>query len=359
LSAIAIFAGPVAREQIRSRGGLQPADISTVIGAAGGPKGLALLPLDNWVFGDWLSTAKPNHVTARQVIGASIGAWRMAAGSTNNPKRYLNQLQEAYLERQRYPIKPASALVANICRQVVQDLIGSPAQFLADQHPDYCLQAITAFSQQRTDYRPVFLKAALLNTLSRQLLRKTLSRQVWHSPNQIPAQVFDDHFDLQHHDFNLANLEDALLASGTIPLLADPVLNIAGGPTGAYWDGGLTDYHLYLPLNRLPGLVLYPHFSSVVTAGWLDKSLPWRRHGVGKAGQHWLDNVVLVAPSKTLLASLPAQKIPDRNDFYQFGTRHDERIAQWRATIDRCQAIATDFDQFVQHPSRFDIQPLP
>ncbi len=358
MSAISVFAGPLAREHIRAQG-LQPAHISAVLAAAGGPKGLALLPLDKFVFGDWLSTAQPAHIKARQVIGASIGAWRMAAGSRHNPKHYLNQLQEAYLERQRYPIKPASQLVAQICRQVVQDLIGSPAQFLADEHTDYCLQAITAFSQPHQDYRPAFLKAALLNTVSRKLLSKTLSRHVWHSANQLPSQVFDDQFQLQHHPLTLANVEDALLASGTIPLLADPVLNIQGGPTGAYWDGGLTDYHLYLPVNRIPGLVLYPHFSSVVTAGWLDKSLPWRRHGVGAVGKHWLDNVVLISPSSALLASLPQQKIPDRNDFYQFGLRHDERIAQWRATIERCQEMATDFEQFVQHPSRFDIQPLP
>jgi hypothetical protein len=168
----------------------------------------------------------------------------------------------------------------------------------------------------------------------------------------------NNHFDPHYQSFSARNVEDALLASGSIPLLADPVLNIAGATPGAYWDGGLTDYHLYLPLNRLPGLVLYPHFSSTVTAGWLDKSLPWRKHGVGQRGADWLDNVLLVAPSKALLTDLPQQKIPDRNDFYQFGNRHDQRIAQWRATIKQCEAMATDFEQFVQHPQRFTIHPL-
>ena len=47
------------------------------------------------------------------------------------------------------------------------------------------------------------------------------------------------------------NAEDALLASGTIPLLATPVRNIAGAPPGNYWDGALVDYHLLLPYSRI------------------------------------------------------------------------------------------------------------
>ena len=45
--------------------------------------------------------------------------------------------------------------------------------------------------------------------------------------------------------------EDALLASGTIPLLCAPVRDVAGAPPGNYWDGALVDYHLLLPYPRL------------------------------------------------------------------------------------------------------------
>ena len=48
-----------------------------------------------------------------------------------------------------------------------------------------------------------------------------------------------------------ANSEDALLASGSIPLVCDPVRNPASAPRGDYWDGGLIDYHLLLPYGRL------------------------------------------------------------------------------------------------------------
>lgn len=69
-------------------------------------------------------------------------------------------------------------------------------------------------------------------------------------------------------------LRDALLASGSIPLVLDAVTDIAGAPPGRYWDGGLVDYHLHLPYQREPDLVLYPHFADHIVPGWLDKAMP-------------------------------------------------------------------------------------
>ena len=73
-SALRILAGPVARARLRERG-LSPADVLAVPGAAGGPKGLILNPLDRFLFGRWLAgEGAPVHL-----LGASIGAWRMAS----------------------------------------------------------------------------------------------------------------------------------------------------------------------------------------------------------------------------------------------------------------------------------------
>ncbi len=49
--------------------------------------------------------------------------------------------------------------------------------------------------------------------------------------------------------FTLAadNLGPAILASGSIPFVLQPMHHIAGAPRGAYWDGSITDYHLHLP----------------------------------------------------------------------------------------------------------------
>ena len=37
-----------------------------------------------------------------------------------------------------------------------------------------------------------------------------------------------------------------MLASCSIPFWLDAVHDIPGAPRGAYWDGGITDYHLHL-----------------------------------------------------------------------------------------------------------------
>ena len=68
-------------------------------------------------------------------------------------------------------------------------------------------------------------------------------------PSVFDGEPFDE-FGLVRVPLDEANAEDALLASGTIPLLAAPVRDIAGAPRGNYWDGALVDYHLLLPYPR-------------------------------------------------------------------------------------------------------------
>ena len=50
MTALRIYAGPVARQHIEQHG-LQAADVGVVPAAAGGPKGLILGPLDRHIFG--------------------------------------------------------------------------------------------------------------------------------------------------------------------------------------------------------------------------------------------------------------------------------------------------------------------
>lgn len=75
MRALRLYAGPQARRHIEQHG-LRPQDVRVVPAAAGGPKGLVLGPLDRFIFGDWLaSSSQPVHL-----VGASIGAWRVAHG---------------------------------------------------------------------------------------------------------------------------------------------------------------------------------------------------------------------------------------------------------------------------------------
>ena len=58
MPALRIYAGPKARRHIEQQG-LQPQDVGVVPGAAGGPKGLILGPLDRFIFGEWLRAKQP------------------------------------------------------------------------------------------------------------------------------------------------------------------------------------------------------------------------------------------------------------------------------------------------------------
>ena len=77
--ALAIYAGKKAKAHI-AKNGLQAKDIRVVAGAAGGPKGLLLLGLDKFIFGEWLKTSSQPV----DLLGASIGAWRMATACMND-----------------------------------------------------------------------------------------------------------------------------------------------------------------------------------------------------------------------------------------------------------------------------------
>ena len=370
---IRLLAGPAAARHIAARG-LQTHDIAAVAAAAGGPKGLALLPLDRWLFGHWLADCP----RPRWLVGASIGAWRMAAGAQRNPLPAIDRLAHAYLESQRYPRKPSPALVSQVCRDMARELIGhDAAAFLAGIAPGRQLQVVTARSlaPATAPARLAFGRAALDNAVARARLGRHLQRVVFgpaadaadaaasNTDADIDATgcpaLPDDAFDSRRVPLQAGNLEDALLASGSIPLVADPVAGVAGAPHGRYWDGGLIDYHLHWRWQALPGLVLMPHFLPTVTAGWLDKFLPWRRHGLGRDGRGWLDNLLLVAPSPALLARLPNRKLPDRQDFFRYDTDHDGRLRDWRRAMAECEAMAEAFAAWVEQPDRIPVEPLP
>jgi hypothetical protein len=152
-----------------------------------------------------------------------------------------------------------------------------------------------------------------------------------------------------------ANLVHSVLASCSIPFWLEAVQDIPGAPPGAYWDGGITDYHLHLDYAGMAdGLVLYPHFQATVVPGWLDKPLKHRHRATAR-----LDNVVLLAPNPEWIKStLPHGKLPDRSDFKAYGEhRVADRQADWRRAIAEGQRLADAFATLVMQPS-IAAQPL-
>lgn len=364
MKALAIHAGPKALARIREHG-LRPQDIAIVPAAAGGPKGLIFQKMDQWLFGDWL----PSAPRERTLIGASIGAWRMAAACQADPVEAFQRLGDLYCA-QCYPRKPTPRHVSDACVRLLDDFIAGHAHRIAN-HPHHRLQILVSRGR-RLLKAPVrnlavsagFGLAALGNLVSRARLGDHLSRVVI-GDQRDPASWLKakfDAFDTQFMPLSEENLAGALLASGTLPFVMDPVRDIPGAPSGTFWDGGLIDYHLALPYSRVSGhpdggLVLYPHFGQQIVPGWLDKSLPWRRANAGR-NSGWLDNVVLLSPTRAFLQTLTRSKLPDRNDFLYYGEKHDLRILNWKLAIGEGARLRDELAEFVAHPAPARVLPL-
>jgi len=357
-STFVLRGGPAAIAHLQQHG-IAPADIACVPAAAGGPKGLALLPLDRLLHSEWLVRAGP-----LELVGASIGAWRMAALAQPDPLPALARLQHAYVHEQRYPARPTPIEVSRACRRFAAAVLGGGDLAVRD---GVALTIVTARARgplALAESKLAFGRAMLSNTLSRRRLAAHLQRVAFQGG---VASFLDDSFDdfgLVRVPIDASNQEDALLASGTIPLLCAPVRDIHGAPHGNYWDGALVDYHLLLPYPRLVAarsaagrgsIVLYPHFDSRVIPGWLDKHFPWRR----ASHKHpWLDNVLLIAPSASLIERLPNRKLPDRRDFYRYGADHAGRERAWNAAIGECGRFAEAVLCWMARPDPTLIRPI-
>ncbi|WIT11889.1 phospholipase [Paucibacter sediminis] len=346
MQALQIFAGPRARARLAERG-LRPDDVRVIPAAAGGPKGLILNPLDRFIFGEWLAaSAQEVHL-----LGASIGCWRMATACLARDgaaaAREFERMAEAYVA-QRYESAPgkqpdASAVSRGFAATLAAIFDGREAELLA--HPRWRLHVFTSrgrhlLARESRWRTPLGYGAAFAaNALSRRAMGGWLERVVFSDPRApLPMPLHD--YRSRQVALSPANLQAAMLASCSIPFWLRAVHDIAGAPAGAYWDGGITDYHLHLNYAAMlgDGLVLYPHFQREVIPGWLDKALKHRHRASA-----FLDNVVLLAPHPDWVASLPRAKLPDRADFMHFGDDVAARAAAWRRAIAESQRLRDEF----------------
>lgn len=339
--ALTILAGRRAYQRIRERG-LQPEDVHVIPGAAGGPKALGISGLDKAIFGHWLQQVQQ----VRSLIGASIGSWRFAAIASGDPVEQLNRLCELYTS-QRFPKGVSMAEVTRRSVLFLEELLAGREDAILN-HPDYRLSIVVVRSlgmlQHDTRGRLALglMTAISANMVSRRHLGRFLERGIIHDPRS--KTPLGDLIDFRSHQvpLNRDNLMPALLASAAIPMIMSGVPGIAGAPEGVYRDGGLLDYHLDLPYEQ-PGVVLYPHFTDRVVPGWFDKSMPWRR---GDATR--LQDVVLIAPSRDYLQTLPDRKLPDRKDFERYMGADDKRESVWRQAIAESDRLGDEFMELIE-----------
>ena len=375
MQALQIFAGPKARASI-SRNGLQPGDICTIPAAAGGPKGLLLGALDRFLFGHWLQgSSQPIDL-----VGASIGAWRMSTACLNDPVTAFERLEQDYI-RQHYELapgqkRPTAEFVSETFGKNLQAFYGGRVSEVLN-HPRYRLHIVTSrgrhlLAREHGVRTPLgYLGAFLTNTVHRRAMGAWLERVVFSSAGAtLPFGTQD--YRTRQVTLSEANFNPALQASCSIPFVLQAVHNIPGAPPGAYWDGGITDYHLHLnyPAAQAAiktraaqamdtgaggqnGIVLYPHFQKNVVPGWLDKSLKWR-HGA----THHLDTMLLLAPSPEWVQTLPNGKLPDRQDFTHYGNDLAGRVKAWTTACSASAQLVDEFAAWLDRPDPQHVQPL-
>ncbi len=333
------MAGADALDRIR-QGGLTPADVSTVAGAAGGPKCLVLAHLDRMLFSRWFGP----RTEPLFLVGSSIGAWRFAAAAQNDPEEAIERFHNAYLS-QAYSDRPGPAEVTREARRGLDSFVDQAGVREVLSHPFMRLSILSVRSRRLTAVRQAssltlgFAAAILANAVRRRFLGMFFERGLFYDPRDVPPFRHMNEFPMQACPLTANNLKAALMATGAIPMVMEAIRDIPGAVPGFYRDGGVLDYHLNLPFGDNPGkLVLFPHYTDRIIPGWLDKGLKWRRPRA-----EYMKNVLVVAPSREFVKKLPFGKIPDRNDFRTFQGRDAERKAYWRRVMEAGRRLADDF----------------
>ena len=381
MQALRIYAGPVARQHIE-KNGLQAGDVGTIPGAAGGPKGLILGAFDRYVFGHWI--AQTRHEI--HLVGASIGAWRMAtacldgapgdvtlATTATSATAAFERLEHDYIH-QHYELQPgqkspsAHYISERFGRSLQAFYSGRVNEVL--HHPRFKLHIITSrgrhiLGTEHAMRTPLgYLGAFVTNSVHRKSMGAWLERVVF-SSQLAPLPFTTADYRTRQVALTDANFMDALQASCSIPFVLNSVRNIAGAPPGAYWDGGVTDYHLHLNYANATEsvadyayptrakLVFYPHFQKAVVPGWLDKRLKWRHRAT-----HHLDTVLLLAPDPDWVKTLPNGKLPDRADFTHYGNDLAGRVKAWTTAARAGQQLADEFAAWLHQPDMRRVQPL-
>jgi len=339
--ALSFRAGPGALQAIQKHG-FAAEMVGTMAGASGGAKWLVLSKLDRVVADSVIPGLRgPVHL-----IGSSIGAWRFACYAQEQPLAAIARFEEAYLE-QTYSDDPDRDEITARSREILYLVLGESGVTEILSHPVFRTNVMTVRSRHVTASErpavlvPGLLAAAALNAVSRRSLGAFFDRVLFYDGRDVPPFFDARGFPMSRVALTEANLADAIVATGSIPMVLSGVRDIAGAPRGIYRDGGVIDYHLDLPLSAPGRLTLYLHFIDRIVPGWFDKKLTWRRPQAGN-----VDRTILISPSDAFVAALPHGKIPDRTDFSNFAPA--ERVRIWKRCVSACQALADELLEVIE-----------
>lgn len=354
MSALSIYAGADALQHIQ-KNGLTKDDVGMMLGASGGPKWLVLASLDRYLMGKWFADRKePLHL-----LGTSAGAWRLSCYAQNDPIAALARLEEAYLSQQ-YPDKATRAEISQVIESILDHTLGETGGQEIVNNPIMRYHNIVTRCKGLGAFENGVLQATSMlgafigNLATPGAMRPFVERVLFHHPELPPVVSFPD-FPARKVVLTEKNIKQAILASGSIPIIFSGVKNIPGAPMGMYRDGGITDYQFNLPVMPKNGIVLYPHYSATPPkAVWFDKKLKRR-----VATKEHYKRTVIIAPSHEFVATLPGGKIPDRQDVFDF-PEYSVRRKRWDTVMKECERLADEFAEIDQKQSWAEVaQPLP
>lgn len=335
-----IYAGANALKTIQQHG-FNQALFTNMLGASGGPKWFTLFGLDKYLFGEYFK----DRTSELNLIGSSAGAFRFAALSQKDPVAAISRLATHYSETV-YSKNADAAEVTNKAKDLLDAVYGTTGVEEVLDNPIFKAHFIVAKCQGLTTFDQPILQmlglcsSVVLNRINRGLIACQYQRSIFHHPNS-QIRLHDNHqFNDQYISLTNNNLKDALLASGSIPMVMKAVKNIAGAPPGIYRDGGIIDYHFDIDIAPRNGLTLYPHFNASPKAGWFDKNL-----NRTVSAKHY-ENTVMLVPSQQFVDSLPFSKIPDRKDFTEMDAT--ARIKYWRTVLAETERLAESFSQVIE-----------
>ena len=274
---LVVRAGPRAREILREEG-LNPERIKVLAGASGGPKWLVLSGMD-LVLARLLKTRRSEILG----IGSSIGSWRLAALAQKESENAVLTFEDHYI-RQAYDGRPTAREVTSASRAIQDAYISRNAVAHMISHPFMGLAFLAVRSRWpgasdgRLPQTVHLLGAYAANSINRSWLRFFFERTLFHTISSAREILGNDPFPPTAVRLTENNFRDAVLASGSIPLVMEGIRDIPGAPSGSYVDGGLIDYHVYVPLTvGVFELVFMPLVLDLITPGCLDKKRWWRQ----------------------------------------------------------------------------------
>lgn len=331
------LAGPRAYAHIREKG-LASQDVRLILGASGAAKWLGIQGLDAAIFGEFLARAE-KPIT---LWGTSIGAWKLAAACRKDPVAAFDLLAYNYIH-QYYKKGDGRREVDSEAKRIVDAFLPGEAiaEILSSERFRLHFSAVRCKGWLASD-EPFKLLAGITGAFFRNLKGRRnfiacFERMLFSDArNDGTVQLEMDGY--TRIPLTGENLRQALLATGSIPVVMSAVSYIHGAGPGIYRDGGLVDYHPMPPEPLGEGIVLYPHFYSEVVPGWFDKKMPKRR-----ATPEDLSDVLLLSPSPEFVASLPYGRIPDRKDFKRFAGDDAGREKFWKTAAAETRRLGDEF----------------